>query len=281
MPTLRGVQESEGPHNGTGLSCSRRDPMAGTPQPCGEELGRHDEGGRVGSEVGEEEGEGIQHDERCVTFEVVVIQGQDEHEEGHEEEAAQLDDPSADDVHKGNCEPVAGHGGAEGDESLRARYSENFLERTHCFGRWEPADGREHVLLEQVLGVEGYVEEEPCAGGAEELQTVSLGELGGEEGILPICTHSNMETVKLIHGEQLMEKSYLLFELDRVENARPAKLLTGCGIEDWGALMNLAEIHLQNPAHINSGLLVVLGNQCGVSGSLRHLHAVVEGQESR
>lgn len=161
---LRRVQEPERPHYRPRLAGRRRYSMAGGPEPGRENLRRHDEGGGVGAEVGEEEGEGVHDDEADpvgLLLPVIVGESEGEHEDGHHEESHQLDEESADVVDEGDGEPVAGDGAAEGDQSLGAGDLEAFLEGAHGGRRRQPLDRRENVLLEQVLAVEGDIQEKP------------------------------------------------------------------------------------------------------------------------
>lgn len=105
----------------------------------------------------------------------------DSHEERHEEEPLELDDFAADEVDGGHGDPVARDGGAEGDEGGGAGAVPHLLERVDGGGVWSPPDGGEDVFLEQILGVEGDVQEEPRAGAPEELQPVPPRKLLREE----------------------------------------------------------------------------------------------------
>ena len=88
----------------------------------GENLGGDDEGGGVGAPVGEEEAERVERDEGALLgLEVVVVTGQDAHEQRHHEEAADLDPPPPDDVHREDSEVVPGDGRPESDQSLREK----------------------------------------------------------------------------------------------------------------------------------------------------------------
>jgi len=172
---------------------------------------------------------------------VVVGDGEAEHEDGHHEESEQLDGESSDDVDERDGEPVPRDGAAERDERLRAGDAEHLLERAHGVGLGDPVDGREDVLLEQVLAVEGDVEQEPGGGGADEVEAVAARELPGEEA----------EGVAL-GGDHLVQLLLLVDDL-RVE-------------------------HL---GHVGRGLLGVLGHQRGVARRLGHLHPPVVGEQRR
>ncbi|BAS82322.1 Os03g0150901, partial [Oryza sativa Japonica Group] len=177
---LRSVQEPERADDRAGLAGRGGDAVARRPEPRREDLSRHDEGGAVGPEVGEEEGECVEHDEAGVVRRVrpvVVGHAEREHEHGHHEEAHDLDPEPADDVDEGDGEPVARDGSAECDECLGAGDAVEFLERVHGLRRRYPPDLAEDVLLEQVLAVEGDVEQEPRAGGRQEVHPVALHEL--------------------------------------------------------------------------------------------------------
>lgn len=113
--------------------------MARRPQPCGEKLCGDDESGGIRPEVGKEERKGVENKERDVVSstvfavaarlasEVVVDVCDGEHKECHEEEPRELDDPTAHDVDQRHGEPVAGHGGAECDQTLRSGHLKHFL----------------------------------------------------------------------------------------------------------------------------------------------------------
>uniref|UniRef100_A0A8R7U9Q0 Uncharacterized protein n=1 Tax=Triticum urartu TaxID=4572 RepID=A0A8R7U9Q0_TRIUA len=218
--------------------------MARRPQPRGEDLGGHDEGGGVGPEVGEEEGEGVHDDEADLVAgrgPVVVGHGEAEHEDGHHEEAHELDGEAADDVDEEYGEPVAGHGAAEGDERLRAGDAEHLVEGAHGARLGDPVDAREDVLLEQVLAVEGDVQQEPRGGRADQVEAVAPRELRREEAevIGPAAHH-------LVHLLRLV-----------------------------------LQLHLQHLGHVGGGELGVLGDEGSVARRLGHLHPPVVGEQGR
>ena len=130
--------------------------MASRPEPSREKLSWDDESGGVGPEVGEEEGERVQDDKPDVVagLEMVVRDGQREHEHRHEEESLELDDPPADMVNEGNSHPIPRHGGAERNQGLRPGDPVNLSHSVHRRGGRDPPNSRENILLEQVLGVE-------------------------------------------------------------------------------------------------------------------------------
>lgn len=145
MLSLSSVQEPESTHNGTCLAASRGNPMACRSQSRWEKLSGDDEGRSIGSEVGEEESEGVQDDEGDVVSSTealwtwlssqwVVVQSQDEHEERHEEEAHELNDPASDYVDEGDCEPVARDCGTKCYQRLRSADPENFFQSIHALG---------------------------------------------------------------------------------------------------------------------------------------------------
>lgn len=126
--------------------------MTSRPEARWKELSWDDESGGIGAEVGEEEGEGVEHKE-ChmvaatklpisagLPAQVVVDIGEDEHEKRHEEEATQLDDPATYNVNQGHSEPVARHRGAESDERLRTADLENLFQSAHGLLRGQPAN---------------------------------------------------------------------------------------------------------------------------------------------
>lgn len=162
--------------------------MASRPQTRGEKLSRDNESGGVWSKIGEEECERVENEKRDVVAatvlavaaglapEIVVNVSDDEHEERHEEEAGELDDPTADYVDQGDSEPVAWNSGAKRDQGLSSGHLENLLQGAHGLLGGQPPHGCEDVLLEKVLTVESYVKEEPGARAAQKLNTVSLQE---------------------------------------------------------------------------------------------------------
>ncbi|KAF7075536.1 hypothetical protein CFC21_080307 [Triticum aestivum] len=246
---LRQVQEPERPNDGPQLPGGGGDAVARRPEPRREDLRRHDEGGGVGPEVGEEEGERVQHHEPDVVPRrrpVVVREGEAQHEDGHEEEAAQLDPEPPDPVDQRHREPVARHRAAERDERLRARDAVHLLEGAHLLGLGDQVDRREDVLLEQVLRVEGDVEQEPAGGRAEEVQPVPAQELAGEEP----------ERVAVVGG-------------------------SGAAVVGLGVLFLGADLHLEHLGHVGRGLLGVLGDERRVARSLGHLHPPVVGHQGR
>lgn len=103
---------------------------------------------------------------------VVVGDGEFEHEGGHHEESHDLDPKPPDDVDEGHTVPQSAM-------RVCARTIQNTSSMAGGGLRYPP-DGTEDVFLEQVLGVEGDVEEEPGGGGAE-VEAVATDELLGEE----------------------------------------------------------------------------------------------------
>lgn len=100
--------------------------------PGREEFGRDDERGGVGAEVGEEESKRVERQKRNMATaavlggvgvaqlaaEVVVHEGENEHEERHEEEAQQLNDPPPHYVDERHREPVSRYRRAQCNQSL-------------------------------------------------------------------------------------------------------------------------------------------------------------------
>jgi len=239
---LRSVQEPERADDGTGLASRGRYAVAGGPQPRREDLSRHDEGGAVGPEVCEEEGEAVHDDEAGVVAgggPVVVRRGEADHEDGHHEEPHELDGEAADDVYEEDGEPVARDGAAERDERLRARDAEHLLDGVHGLGRRDPPDLGEDVLLEQVLAVEGNVQEEPRGGGAQQVEPVPAHELRREE----------------------------------------PPLVAGLALA--GAVQVLLDLRVEHLGHVRRGLLGVARDERRVPRRLRHLHAPVVGERRR
>lgn len=105
---------------------------------------------------------------------MVVVKGQYEHEECHEEETHELDYPAPNYINEGNSEPVPRDSGAKCKQCLCPADPENLLQSTHGLPRWQPAHSCVDVLLEQVLAVECNVKQKPGTRGSQELQTMSL-----------------------------------------------------------------------------------------------------------
>jgi len=112
---------------------------------------------------------------------VLVRHPEREHEHGHHEEAHDLDPEPAHDVDEGDGEPVARDGAAERDQRLGARDAVHLLDGVHGPRRRDPADLGEDVLLEQVLAVEGDVQQEPRAAGGQQVEAMAPEELHREE----------------------------------------------------------------------------------------------------
>uniref|UniRef100_J3LK22 Uncharacterized protein n=1 Tax=Oryza brachyantha TaxID=4533 RepID=J3LK22_ORYBR len=240
---LRRVEEPESADDGAGLPGGGGDAVARRPQPRGVYLRRHDEGGAVGPEVGEEEGEAVHDDEAGVVAgrrPVVVRDGEAEHERRHHGEAHDLDPEPPHDLDEGDGEPVPRDGAAQRDERLRAGDAVELLERVHGLRRRDPPDLAEDVLLEQVLAVEGDVEQEPRAGGRQEVQPVAPQELPREEPPL------------LAADGYLVDAAHALLDL---------------GVEHLG--------------HVGRRLLRVAGDERRVPRRLGHLHPPVVGERSR
>ncbi|BAT11065.1 Os10g0444850 [Oryza sativa Japonica Group] len=97
------------------------------------------------------------------------------------------------------------------------------------------------LAKKKVLAVEGDVEEEPCRGGADEVEAVAARELAGEEA-----------EAAAVPGHHLLQLVLLLLDLD-----------------------------LEHLGHVGGGLLGVLGDEGGVARRLRHLHPPVVGEQRR
>lgn len=54
------------------------------------------------------------------------------------------------------------------------------MDRVHGFGGGNPSDCAVNVFLEEVAAVISDVEEEPCRGGSDEVETVTASEFAGE-----------------------------------------------------------------------------------------------------
>ena len=202
IAVLGRIQKSGSTNDGTCLSSCSRDSVTGGAQTSREQLCWHNEGSGIRSEIGEEESESIHDDEGDMippaegggvgartrrTLEVVVVPGQDRHEQSHEEESLELDDPSADQVHSEDSDPVAGHSGAEGNDCLSTGNSVNLLQSTHVLGGRNPSNSRKHILLEQILGVESHIEEKPSRASADKVKSMPLEKGGGEKTKFLAC----------------------------------------------------------------------------------------------
>ena len=132
-------------------------------QAGGEDLRRHNEGGAIGSEVGEEESQPVHDHEPGVVARgpVVIRHGETQHENRHKEEAHQLDGEPSNFVDQRDSEPIPGHGTAHGDDGLSPGNPVHFLDGVHGAGLGDPPDGTKDILLEEVLTVESDIEEEP------------------------------------------------------------------------------------------------------------------------
>uniref|UniRef100_A0A8R7RCY2 Uncharacterized protein n=1 Tax=Triticum urartu TaxID=4572 RepID=A0A8R7RCY2_TRIUA len=236
------VQEPEGPDDGAHLPRGGRYPVARRAEPGGVDLGGDDEGGGVGPEVGEEEGERVHDDEAglvALARPVVVGHGEADHEGGHHEEAHELDLEAADGVDEGDGEPVARHGAAERDQDLGPRDVEQLVQRAHRRRRRDPPDGAEDVLLEQVLRVVGDVQEEPRRRGADEVEPVPAHELPGEEA----------------------ERRRRCVGLDGNHGLQIAGLLLGdLHVEHLGHVGRRGDLHVEHVGHVGRGALGVLGD---------------------
>ena len=78
-------------HNGTGLAGGRRDAVQGGAVLSGEQLHGGDEGGCIGAEVGEEEGQRVHHDEQPDGHRLDLLDRccQDDQDGGHDGETCQ------------------------------------------------------------------------------------------------------------------------------------------------------------------------------------------------
>ncbi|KAG6545633.1 hypothetical protein Mapa_012987 [Marchantia paleacea] len=226
-----------------------------------EEFRWNDEGGGIGTEVGEEEGQGVDADEGHVVAttvlgrvidawvapERIVIKRQNQHEHSHTKESHELNPPPPDPVYGSNRHPVARHGRNQCDQSLRSADSERLLQGTHRPGRWNPPDGSEDILLEQILAVKRHVQHEPTNCGAEQVRSMACKKLPAKQPVL------NFTDSSTIHGSL----NFLLLNYS---------LVIG---------LVVSELDVENLLHVPGSLAVVLLHQSRVPGSLRHFHAVV------
>uniref|UniRef100_A0A804LDS5 Phosphate transporter protein9 n=1 Tax=Zea mays TaxID=4577 RepID=A0A804LDS5_MAIZE len=243
LGVLRRVQEPERADDGAGLAGRCRYAVARGPEPRREDLGRHDEGGAVGPEVCEEEGEPVEDDEAGVVGRlgpVLVRHPEREHEHGHHEEAHDLDPEPAHDVDEADGEPVARDGAAERDQRLGARDAVHLLDGVHGPRRRYPPDLGEDVLLEEVLAVEGDVQQEPRAAGGQQVEAMAPEELRREEA-------------PCVGADHLALHLLILF----------------------------LDLLLEHLGHVGRGLLRVAGDERRVPRRLGHLHAPVVGERGR
>ena len=138
-------------------------------QAGGEDHRWHNEGGAIGPEVGEEESQLVHdHEPRVVApCPVVIREGQSKHENRHKEEAHQLDGELSDHIYQCDGDPIPRHGTAHGDDGLSPGDLVHFLDGVHGVGRGDPPYGAKDILLEEVLTVEGDIEEEPRGCGSQ------------------------------------------------------------------------------------------------------------------
>jgi hypothetical protein len=111
----------------------------------------------------------------------------------------------------------------------------------------DPVDGREDVLLEQVLRVEGNVQHEPARRRAQQVRAVPVEEFPREQA----------------------ERVFRV-----VPNPNPSTIASRASLLGF-------DLHLQHPGHVRRRLLRVLGHQRRVPRRLRHLHPPVVGEQRR
>ena len=171
---LRGVLEAEGAENSTSLTHGSRDTVSSASDGSREDLGRVDEGGRVRTPVGEEEGEAVHDDEasHAVVLPVVVETSKEGKEGSHEEESHELNLPAAQVLNGEDSHPVARNDRREGDDGLSACLEEGVVIGSHPASRSLAAvqsgsaclvaiEGDGELEVEQVRGsggVAGHVE---------------------------------------------------------------------------------------------------------------------------
>jgi hypothetical protein len=267
----REVLHPVGRDDGAGLARRGADGVAGGAHARREQLGGEHEGGAVGAEVGEEEGERVQEgeDRVVVLLEVLVHDAHDQHEPGHHEETQELDQVPAC-VHasymcvcvcprrrrrrrkssrrarvpahlvdEGDGDPVAGEGAEERDEEHGLGNLEYLGQGVDILGGARQLHRREDVLLGQVLAVEGDVQEEPRGGRADEVHAVAPGELRRQQRVV---------VGRLVPGE------LVLLRLD---------------------------LHVHHLLHVAGRLLGVALDERGVPRRLGHLHPPVERGQRR
>ncbi|KAH9822789.1 dnaJ homolog-like protein subfamily C member 21 [Teratosphaeria destructans] len=188
----------------------------------GEALAGHDEGGGVGAEVEEELAEDVEG-ELAAGADVVVGEAPDAEEEGEDDEAGELDGLAADDVDEGDGEPVPGDGaGADQDDVADGGAVEHLVD----VGAARVADGGQDGGVVEGDAVEGHVEHEPRARGAEQdaavLPLAVVGPEVGERGL------GDLEVGRAVaHG---LDPGDLVG--DALGGARQVGLDVGAGLDD-------------------------------------------------
>lgn len=157
--------------------------MAGGPESGREQLGRENEGGGVGAEVGEEEGEAVEDHEPNVGGGgpvSVVGDGDAQIPSGHQQEPHALDLHSAHPVDEVDGDPVARDCGAHGHDGLELGVVEGVAENVDVL--WWGKVAVVYLGLEQVAAVEYDVHQKPSGGAGEEVAAVAAEEFLRKEG---------------------------------------------------------------------------------------------------
>jgi len=143
--------------DGTNLAGGGRNTVRGRSVAGGETLARNDEGGRVGSEVEEKLAKDIESEEATFT-EMVIVETNDDEENGKDTETHELDRLAADRVHGGDGHPVTRNGtSADDDQVSDSGVSEDFV---HIVAL-SISDSAENDGVVETETIEGNIEEEP------------------------------------------------------------------------------------------------------------------------
>ena len=167
------VQEAERANDAASLAPRCTEPVAERAVLCRVHLCGQDERGGVRTPVGKEEREAVDGHERAVSVEVVEVASENGHEQCHEEEAHELDVTTAHVLDGGDGEPVARHGGRQGDDGLCTCSEVCLACNGHGVVGGQPADGREHGRLGEVLRVERNIQQEPARSSTQQREPVA------------------------------------------------------------------------------------------------------------
>lgn len=184
LAVMGSPQKSNGADDCPNFAGGAGNAVTGGPEPGREELGGEYKGCSVGSEIGEEESEGIEDHEALVVVGVpieVIGNADGEKSQSHEEEAHELDLDSADAIDEIDGEEVAGNGGTDGDDCLEPGNVDGLLVNREMIPRFEVSVV--NLGLEQIAAVEYDVHEKPAGATGEEVPAVAAEELPGKQRV--------------------------------------------------------------------------------------------------
>lgn len=166
-------------NNGTNLTRGSRHTVGSRSVTGRENLTGNNEGGGVGSPVGEELGKNVKS-KKTVLTNLVVSKTNDAEDSGQGNETTKLNGLAANDIKSGNREPVTGNGTSAGNDNVTDGSVVQVVVDVLLTG---VANGLENDGVVKTKPVVGNVKHEPRASSSDKnLSVLPLGEMGPEVG---------------------------------------------------------------------------------------------------